>query len=117
MRAKQILLLSLFAITAVSAFGQEKQKPPQGGTHKPFTLPAAQTFALKNGAKVTMVPYGSVPKVTIRVVVDTGNINEGPNQIWLADITGRLLKEGTKTRSSEQIAQQAAGMGGSVTVG
>jgi zinc protease len=117
MRAKQILLLSLFTAIAASAPAQEKQKPPQGGPPKPFTLPAAQTFALKNGAKVTMVPYGSVPKVTIRVVVDAGNISEGPNQIWLADITGRLLKEGTKTRSSEQIAQQAAGMGGSVTVG
>jgi zinc protease len=117
MRAKQILLLSLFAGIAASAPAQEKQKPPQGGPPKPFTVPAAQTFAFKNGAKVTMVPYGSVPKVTVRVVVDAGNINEGPDQIWLADITGRLLKEGTKTRSSEQIAQQAAGMGGSVTVG
>src|SRR5215831_4492199 len=94
---------------------QEKQKPPEGGPPRPFTLPAAEEFQLKNGARVTIVPYGAVPKVSVRVVVRAGNVNEGPQQVWLADMMAELMKEGTLTRTSEQIAKQAADMGGSVS--
>jgi predicted Zn-dependent peptidase len=105
-----VACLLCFAMSA-----QEKQKPPEGGPPKPFTLPAAEEFQLKNGTQVTMVPYGAVPKVSIRVVVRAGNVNEGPQQTWLADMMAELMKEGTSTRTSEQIARQAADMGGSVS--
>jgi zinc protease len=103
-----------FAPSRVSA--QEKQTPPAGGTPKPFTLPRKETFTLKNGTQVTLVPYGSIPKVTVSAVVLAGNINESAEQVWLADLTGELLKEGTTTRSGEAIAQEAARMGGSLSV-
>jgi zinc protease len=79
-------------------------------------LPVKQQFTLDNGLEVTLVPYGAVPKVSVRVVVRSGNINEKENQVWLADITGDLMKEGTTTRSSIQVAQEAAGMGGNVDI-
>jgi predicted Zn-dependent peptidase len=93
-----------------------KQTPPSGGPAKPFKVPPHQDFTLPNGLKVTLVPYGDVPKVTVSVIVRSGNLNERENQTWLADLTGDLMKEGTKTRSAEQVAQQAAGMGGAVSV-
>lgn len=96
---------------------QAKEKPPAGGTPKPFTLPRKETFTLKNGMRVTLVPYGSVPKVTVRAVVRAGSLNEAAEQTWLAALTGAMLKEGTATRSAEQIAQEAAQMGGQLTVG
>jgi predicted Zn-dependent peptidase len=96
---------------------QQKQKPPEGGTPKPFTLPKKETFTLKNGMRVTLVPYGTVPKVTVSAAVRAGNLNEGAEQIWLANITGTMLKEGTTTRSAEQLAQAAARMGGDISVG
>jgi predicted Zn-dependent peptidase len=96
---------------------QQKQKPPEGGAPKPFTLPQKQTFTLKNGMRVTLVPYGTIPKVTVSAVVRAGNLNEGAEQIWLANITGTMLKEGTATRSAEQLAQEAARMGGQLVVG
>src|SRR5215213_305777 len=77
-----------------AALGQEKPKeqPPAGGTPKPFTLAKKETFTLKNGMKVTLVPYGTVPKVTVTAVIRAGNLNEGAEQIWLANITGSMLK-------------------------
>jgi predicted Zn-dependent peptidase len=96
---------------------QEKQKPPEGGPPKPFTVPVPEEFQLKNGARVTMVQYGVMPKISVRVVVRAGNVNEGPQQVWLADMMAELMKEGTPTRTSEQIAKQAADMGGSVSAG
>jgi predicted Zn-dependent peptidase len=94
----------------------QKQQPPPGSAPKPFTLPRKETFTLKNGTQVTLVPYGSIPKVTVSAVVGAGNINESAGQVWLADLTGELLKEGTTTRSGEAIAQEAARMGGSLSV-
>lgn len=111
-------LLGLICAVAAAPFGygQEKEKPPQGGPPKPFTAPRPDTFTLKNGAQGTLVPYGSIPKVSVRIVIRVGNVNEGPKQIWLADMTGKMLPEGTATRTAEQIAEQAATMGGTVAV-
>lgn len=99
----------------VSAQEDEKQSPPEGGTPKDFTLPAKDTFELPNGLRVTMVQIGSVPKATVRIVVRSGNLNEG-DQTWLADLSGDFLLEGTARRNAEDIAREAAAMGGQVTV-
>jgi predicted Zn-dependent peptidase len=110
-----ILLAGLLAGPA-AALAQAQQKPPAGGTPKPFTLPQKQTFTLKNGLMVTLVPYGTIPKVTVSAVVRAGNLNEGAEQIWLANITGAMLKEGTASRTAEQLAEDAARMGGQLNV-
>ncbi|RMD93787.1 MAG: insulinase family protein [Calditrichaeota bacterium] len=94
----------------------QKEKPPQGGTPKDFKLPQKESFSLKNGLKATLVPYGKLPKVTIRIVVRAGNLNEDKNEVWLADLTGDMMKEGTEHRTGEQIALEAASMGGEVNV-
>jgi zinc protease len=107
-----VVLAFAFAIRAEVT----KQAPPAGGPPKPFEVPPHQDFTLPNGLKVTLVAYGSVPKVTVDVIVRSGNLNEGENQVWLANLTGDLMKEGTKTRSGEGVAKEAAGMGGAVTV-
>jgi len=93
-----------------------RETPPAGGPPKAFHLPPVERFRLPNGLQVTMVPYGSLPKVRISVVVRAGNLNESASQIWLADLTGQLMKEGTVSRSSQQVAQEAASMGGSVDI-
>ncbi len=94
----------------------EKQTPPVGSAPKPFKLPAIQKFSLPNGLEVTLVPFGSIPKVMVDITVRAGSLNEAASEVWLADFTGELMKEGTTTRTSEQVAEQAADMGGTVAV-
>jgi zinc protease len=117
--------LSMKMITAVAAalalfaapsFAQQKQTPPAGGPPKPFTVPASETYALPNGMKVTLVPYGNLPKVTLSLVVRTGNLNEPADMPGLADLVGKLMKEGTTTKSSKQIAEESARMGGAINI-
>jgi predicted Zn-dependent peptidase len=55
--------------------------------------------------------------VTVSAIVLTGNINETAEQVWLADLTGDLMKEGTATRTAEAVAEQAAQMGGRLNIG
>jgi zinc protease len=97
-------------------FGQ-KEVPPVGGQPKSFVFPAAETYSLKNGMRVTLVPYGSVPKVAIQAMVRTGSLNEKEGQRWISDVVAAMLKEGTPARSAEAIARETAEMGGSIFTG
>lgn len=109
--------IALFAVALVAcALGQEKEKPPVGDQPKPFRVPATETITLKNGMEVTLAQYGNIPKVTIEAVVRSGNINEAANQVWLADITSDLMKEGAGSRNGSQIAAEAARMGGQIDI-
>lgn len=91
--------------------------PPQGGTPRDFKLPEKKSVQLKNGLSATLVQYGAIPKVNINVIIKTGNIHEEPNEVWLADFTGNLMREGTKTMDFKTIAKKVAGMGGQVNIG
>jgi predicted Zn-dependent peptidase len=66
--------------------------------------------------KVTLVPYGNLPKVTLSLVLRTGNLNEPADMPGLADLTGKLMKEGTTSKSSKEIAEESARMGGAIDI-
>lgn len=115
------LAAGLLLVTAAGSASQEtkagKQPPPPAGAPKDFTLPKPSRFTLPNGLAVTMVPFGQVPKVSLRLVAAAGNLYEGKDEIWLADLTGRMLREGTKARAADALARELAGMGGELNVG
>ena len=107
--------VATLALSAAPALAQApRETPPAPGTPKDFALAAVRTFALPNGLEVTMSPYGNTPKVAVRLVIQTGNIDENAQTTWLADLTRDLMLEGTTTRSSQQIAEEAAQYGGAV---
>ena len=115
MKRKIISILLFFFIALVPAFAQ-KQAAPEGGKPKDFNLPPKKAKALPNGLGAVLVQYGETPKVTVSAIVKTGNLHEGPQEIWLADLTGNMLREGAAGMKFETIARKAAGMGGEVTV-
>ena len=95
---------------------QARQARPAGGPPKAFAIPPRETFTLKNGMKVTLVQYGSIPVTALSARVAFGNGNESASQVWLADLLCSLLKEGAGARSGVQIAEEAARMGGQLDV-
>lgn len=113
MRIRTTLLAILAVALCLPAFAQ-KQAPPAPGTPKNFSLPEIRKFTLDNGLEVRMIHYGTIPKVSMLLAVDAGNANEAADQVWLADLLGKLMDEGTTTRSAEQVALEAARMGGSL---
>lgn len=96
---------------------QQKEEPPKGGEPKNFTLPQKEVITFGNGLTLVMVPYGSIPKATIQFSLKTGNIHEGPDQVWLADLMADLMKEGSTTRTARQLADEMAAMGGNLNIG
>lgn len=111
MRSLAALLACCFSL----ALGAT-ETPPAPGTPKDFPLPPKATRTLGNGLDVTFIAFGEIPKIMVASVTRVGNLNEGKNT-WLADITGEMMKQGAGQRSSQQIAEDAAAMGGAVSLG
>ena len=111
-----VAILSALAAAAAPLMAQ-RQTPPEGSAPRDFQLAEPREITLPNGLKVVLVEYGQVPKATVSLVVRSGNANETKSQVWLADLTGELMQEGTATRTAEQVANEAASMGGQVFVG
>jgi zinc protease len=114
-RTLTAVTLALSVGAAGSAFAQ-KQAPPAPAAPKSFEVPTPMKFRLDNGLEVSLVPYGTVPKVRVELAVLAGNAYESPKQVSLADLTGDLMREGTTTKTATQISQAAARMGGSLDV-
>ena len=110
----------LFAAVAVTAaalpLAAQRETPPAPGKPSDFVVPPKREFTLDNGMEVTLVPYGTIPKVTVRLVTRVGNVNETVQQTWLADLMSDLMEQGTATRTAEQLAQEVASMGGALDV-
>jgi len=115
---RSVSFLALLALVAGPALAQGfPSTPPEPGPPRAFELPEGRAFALDNGIQVTLVPYGALPKATVYAVVRAGNGDEAADQTALADVTVGLLTEGTTSRTAEQIAGEAADLGGSIGAG
>jgi zinc protease len=116
MKKTATILATLLVTAGALAQQTQKQAPPAPGTPRDFAIPEIRRFSLPNGLQVRLVPYGEVPKVTVRLVTQTGNIDERSGETWLADVTGAMMEQGTATRSAEQIAREVAMMGGALDI-
>src|SRR5687768_4475939 len=114
---RRLLIIAALALApGGAALAQQKVAPPPGGTPKDFKLPSKREFTLPNGMEVTLVPFGTTPKANVSLAVRVGNVNEAPNEVWLADVTGDLMNEGTTSLTAAQIAEVTAGMGGGIGI-
>lgn len=114
-KAFRLSAAALAFMAAAPAPTMAREAPPAPAAPRPFTLPQLNEFTLPNGVTVTMAQHGNVPKVTIVATVRTGNVDDGDN-VWLADLTGGLMQKGAGGRDASQLAETAAGMGGSLAL-
>src|SRR6266849_7949233 len=110
------LLAVAGSILAATPAAAQKQSPPEGGSPKAFTVPSNETYTLPNGLKITLVPYGIIPKAAISLAVDAGDINEGSGRTGVASLTTDLMKEGTENQTAQQVAEAAARMGSTLEI-
>ena len=72
-------------------------EPPKAGVPRDFKVPEPKRFTLDNGLQVALVQWGTMPKVRVTLSMRTGNAFEKADEVWLADLTGDLMREGTAT--------------------
>src|SRR5262249_60654523 len=78
----------------------------------PIERPTTSVVALKDGLKGPLVPDGAIPKTNVALVVKLGNADEAAHQTGLADLMGKLLLQGTASKSAVQLAEAGAKLGG-----
>ncbi len=81
-------------------------------------LPRPIETVLPNGINLMILEDHRVPLVTVQFDINgAGPMYEPAAQPGLAGATARLLTEGTKTRTSQQIAEQIDSLGASLSAG
>src|SRR5690606_14446312 len=109
MKTVYVYILMLCFVCTLAA--QEKQLPPEGGEPRAFTLPEKQVVQLDNGLELVMVPYGAIPKATISMQVNTVDINEGKDQVWLCDLLADLMEQESRSMDAKVLPEPMAAMG------
>lgn len=114
---RTMLALVVAAALTSAQSPQFPPEPPRAGVPKDFRVPEPKRFTLDNGMQVALVQWGNMPKVRVTLDVRTGNAFEKRTEVWLADLAGQLIREGTETRNATTISREAARMGGSIGIG
>ena len=135
MRNRSSILAALMLVALVSslAFGQGGAAPAQqpqttkGAVVKgkapvnkevlKVKLPRAEEAKLANGLQVVLLHSKRVPTFNMQMVVLSGGLSDPADYRGLASFTASLLREGTKTRASKDIAEQVDALGATLFAG
>jgi zinc protease len=94
---------------------ERKNKAPVSNEILRVKIPKPTEIKLPNGLTVMVLEDHRLPLVTARLsILGAGALNDPADVPGLADITATMLKEGTQTRSSKQIAEQTEELGASI---
>src|SRR5262249_7705028 len=85
-----------------------RQAAPAPGGDVPFHVPAFKRSKLKNGLEVVLAEFHDLPLVDLNLVVKSGGGINPPGMAGLADMTAKMLTEGTKNRTALELADQTA---------
>jgi zinc protease len=79
-------------------------------------LPKPVEMTLPNGLTVLVLEDHRLPLVTVRLsILGAGALDDPADLPGLANVTAAMLREGTTTRSSKQIAEEIEGFGASIS--
>jgi zinc protease len=96
------------------------KEPPLPAELPPFAadkappVPEIQESKLPNGLTVWLLPRPGIPKVSAVLAVRGGTASDPAGMEGTASLLADALREGTKTRSSQQIAEEIQAIGGSL---
>ena len=94
-----------------------RTRPPRLGPLPALTLPPAAERRLTNGLRLVVVEQHELPLADFLLVVGAGSEADPAGREGLATMTAALLDEGTATRTSLRIADQASYLGVSLGAG
>lgn len=95
----------------------DRSKLPATGTPPSLTLPAPARAKLSNGLEIVVVERHSAPVVDFTLISDAGFAADSFATPGTARLSMLMLQEGTKTRSSLEIADRAESIGARLGVG
>src|SRR3954469_17218028 len=111
-------LRALMAFTALSLFSiplraqvVDRTKPPELGPPPRVSLPPILTRQLANGLKLLIVEQHELPLADFTLVIGSGGTADPGGKSGVANLTAQMLREGTTSRKSLDIADQSSFLG------
>jgi zinc protease len=89
----------------------DRSKPPELGPPPRVALPPIVTRELPNGLKLLIVEHHELPLADFVLLVGSGSTTDPASKTGVANLTATMLREGTTTRKSLDIADQIAYLG------
>ncbi len=106
-------VLALLIVQSVAAAQTtfDRSKPPELGPPPRVSLPPIITRQLANGLKLLIVEQHELPLADFVLLVGSGSTADPTSKPGIANLTAAMLREGTTTRKSLEIADQIAFLG------
>lgn len=94
----------------------DRSKEPEYGKAPEVKVPAVWTDQLANGVKIYGIENNEVPLVQFELVIDGGLLLENPNKIGVSNLLARMMTQGTKNKTPEQLEEAIQQLGASIRV-
>lgn len=78
---------------------------------KAQVIPTYETFMLKNGLKVYLLQYGKIPAINVKLVLNTGKVNEAPGQQNYSELVSSAILQGNTKYDIEAQSNKAFALG------
>lgn len=88
-----------------------KQPPPESGPSRDISFPPIARVEVANGLEVNTVEWHQLPVVYIRLAIRSGGEADPDAMPGVADLVATMLKEGTRSKSSAQLADSIEFLG------
>jgi len=89
---------------------------PKPGAAPQFRLPPLNRARLSNGLDVVVIENHELPTVALTLMFEFGKAADPANRLGLTGMLAAVWDEGTQNRTAEQISDELAGQGGSLSV-
>jgi zinc protease len=97
---------------AAATVGDLAGAPPIGAPAADFQIPPVSERVLANGLTVLAAEYRALPLVEFVLLFPGGAAYDPPGKGGVAELTAALLRQGTATRSAEELAREIESLGG-----
>lgn len=87
---------------------------PKPGAPRAYHFPRFERATLPNGVKLVVAPITKLPLVTITVLAEAGAVSDPPDRAGVAQLSAKLLLEGTTSADGAAITDQFERLGASI---
>ena len=91
----------------------QTRRPVPGAT-RPYHFPRFERRQLTNGVQLLVAPIAKLPLVTIIALADAGAVCDAPGREGVAQLTAKLLLEGTQQSDGAELTERFERLGASV---
>ncbi len=109
-------LRPLQAQASRSGSGADRRTVPAPGTSPAVNAQPVRQRQLANGVRLLVVPRPNLPLVEVRARIGVGSDRDPSGIPGLAELTARMLTEGTGRRTAAEISDEIADIGGRLSV-